>query len=57
MRINTDSYLYDAWIDDQLDMDLNNNTKERGICPDCEGSGEGNYDGSTCKTCRGLGEI
>jgi len=57
MRIKTDSYLYDAWIDEQISIDLNNSTKERGICPDCEGSGEGLTDGSTCKNCRGLGEI
>jgi DnaJ-class molecular chaperone len=23
------------------------------ICPDCNGSGEGQYDGTTCPTCKG----
>ena len=27
------------------------------ICGDCNGSGEGSYDGSTCWTCRGEGEV
>lgn len=27
------------------------------ICPDCNGSGEGHYDGSTCSTCGGGGEV
>ena len=27
------------------------------ICGDCNGSGEGSYDGSTCRTCRGSGEV
>ena len=26
------------------------------ICPACEGSGEGEFDGSVCLTCRGRGE-
>jgi len=30
---------------------------EGGICPACSGSGEGMYDGSTCSTCKGWGEI
>ena len=25
------------------------------ICPDCNGSGEGSYDGSTCRSCKGSG--
>ena len=27
------------------------------ICPACNGSGEGMYDGSTCSRCGGYGEI
>ena len=27
-----------------------------GICPTCNGSGEGMYDGSTCSDCGGWGE-
>ncbi|MBS3953665.1 MAG: hypothetical protein KGZ88_12015 [Methylomicrobium sp.] len=30
---------------------------EPGICPACEGSGEGLFDGSTCSLCKGLGEL
>ena len=30
---------------------------EAGICPHCSGSGEGQYDGSTCRSCKGKGEI
>ena len=26
-------------------------------CPDCNGSGEGHYDGARCRTCGGRGEI
>ncbi len=29
---------------------------EPGICDACNGSGEGQYDGSTCSTCKGKGE-
>ncbi len=27
-----------------------------GICPTCNGSGEGMFDGSTCRDCGGMGE-
>lgn len=27
-----------------------------GICPTCNGSGEGMFDGSTCRDCGGIGE-
>ena len=27
-----------------------------GICPACNGSGEGQHDGSVCPTCKGEGE-
>ena len=29
---------------------------EPGICEACSGSGEGQYDGSVCPVCKGLGE-
>ena len=29
---------------------------ETDICPACNGSGEGEFDGSVCLTCRGRGE-
>lgn len=30
--------------------------KERDICPACNGSGEGMYDGGSCSNCKGSGE-
>lgn len=30
--------------------------QETDICDSCEGSGEGEFDGSVCLTCRGRGE-
>lgn len=30
---------------------------ETDICPVCNGSGEGQYDGSTCGKCKGHGEV
>jgi DnaJ-class molecular chaperone len=30
---------------------------ESEYCPDCNGSGEGRHDGSTCQTCKGTGEV
>lgn len=46
---------------DQLDEIINNlddivAAMEPGICPACSGSGEGQYDGTTCRQCKGQGE-
>ena len=30
---------------------------EYGYCPECRGSGEGMWDGSTCRVCGGSGEL
>ena len=30
---------------------------EPALCNDCAGSGEGHFDGTTCRACKGLGEI
>jgi hypothetical protein len=30
---------------------------EPGICPACGGSGEGQYEGTTCYQCKGGGEV
>jgi tRNA(Ile2) C34 agmatinyltransferase TiaS len=30
--------------------------EDEGVCPNCNGSGEGAYDGSTCHECGGRGE-
>jgi hypothetical protein len=37
---------------DQADTDLGPD-----ICGTCSGSGEGRWEGSSCRTCRGTGEI
>lgn len=29
---------------------------EPGICPNCSGSGEGQYEGTRCSSCKGSGE-
>jgi len=55
------SYLVGIMIDDDDDAymgeDLNMpDDYETGICDACNGSGEGQYDGSTCSTCKGRGE-
>ena len=30
---------------------------EPGICPHCNGSGEGQHEGSRCNYCKGMGEL
>ena len=40
---------------DHLAID-DENEDEGGYCLSCNGSGEGAYDGSTCRTCHGRGE-
>jgi len=44
--------------DEDLAQYMSNNyePQETDICPACEGSGEGEFDGSVCLTCRGRGE-
>ena len=37
--------------DEELELD----DDEESYCPQCAGSGEGMYDGSTCHACRGSG--
>lgn len=39
---------YAAWLAER-------DAEERGLCPDCAGSGEGMHDGSRCMSCRGSG--
>ena len=46
---------------DIINIDLDSNIKEiqdtePGICDACSGSGEGQYDGSVCPVCKGMGE-
>ena len=40
---------------DEFEDDPPNTDDEQGICPSCNGSGEGQYDGSRCSTCCGHG--
>lgn len=53
MTYGADYTLEDA-IKDVLDNDHTDD--EPGICPACSGSGEGQYEGSTCRQCHGKGE-
>ena len=42
---------------DRLMADDGPDDVEPGICPACNGSGEGMHEGTTCRTCKGEGEI
>ena len=48
-----------AMIEDEAQAlaDLNDEDDEDEICPACNGSGEGMYDGSRCYKCHGIGEL
>lgn len=49
MRYDPDGYPgYTAGDEDE--------TAEGEICSNCNGSGEGQYDGTTCDSCKGKGE-
>lgn len=39
------------------DDDQDDANDETGICPACSGSGEGMHEGTTCRSCKGKGEI
>lgn len=39
-----------------IDLNSPEPDDEEGICPGCDGSGEGMYDGTRCMTCHGRGE-
>ena len=51
---------YDDYLDDARDqarlMADDGPDSELGICPACNGSGEGMHEGTTCTTCKGAGE-
>lgn len=52
-----DDYRDDARDDARLMADDNwHDSDETGICPACSGSGEGQHEGTTCRTCKGEGE-
>lgn len=51
----------DDWRDDARDQarlmsDDGQDDSELGICPACNGSGEGMHDGTRCYQCKGAGE-
>lgn len=41
--------------DPEDDIDPDNPDYEPNICPACDGSGEGQYDGTRCPKCKGKG--
>ena len=43
--------------DDQEDEEDQSDEPEYFICNACNGSGEGSYDGSSCRVCKGMGSI
>lgn len=56
---------YDDWADNARDEarlmsdgdDWHDSDEgEEGICPTCNGSGEGQHEGTTCYNCKGSGE-
>ena len=52
-----DDYRDDARDDARLMSDDHwHDSEEPGICPACNGSGEGMHEGTTCRTCKGDGE-
>jgi len=53
--MHDDDYLDDARDLDRL-MSDDGPDSEPGICPACNGSGEGQHEGTTCYQCKGAGE-
>ena len=45
-----------GWIYIKIMPDDDQDDSEPGICPACNGSGEGMHEGTTCRTCKGEGE-
>ena len=41
--------------EDEIDEILEDEDDSDQICPHCNGSGEGQYDGTTCRFCKGKG--
>lgn len=52
--IRDEWYLYDNDVIDEEEDDTED--QGEGYCPTCNGSGEGQFDGSICPTCKGKGE-
>jgi DnaJ-class molecular chaperone len=47
----------EEWPEEFDDSDVPTLDVESEICPFCNGSGEGHYEGSTCSNCKGKGEV
>ena len=45
---------YDSGLD-AVDLPDDESDEDDNICPSCNGSGEGMYDGTTCRSCKGRG--
>lgn len=41
---------------DQQDADESEDTSDKGYCGACAGSGEGQYENTTCYVCKGRGQ-
>ena len=54
---DTDDWRDDARDYDRLMADDGPDDCEPGICPNCNGSGEGKHDGTKCYQCNGTGEV
>lgn len=55
--MNNDPDDYDQYGYDESDDDVQVvEGEEEGYCSACAGSGEGQYEGSRCSTCKGRGE-
>lgn len=46
----------EIWLDDAPDSEFSRED-DWPLCSACNGSGEGMFDGSRCRTCGGLGEV
>jgi hypothetical protein len=52
-RLTNDDTLEELSEDDEACVD--EEESDDGICPNCDGSGEGMYEGTRCSACRGKG--
>jgi DnaJ-class molecular chaperone len=55
MRLSQEDY--DDAVFATSGYDEPDDESEHGICQCCNGSGEGQHDGSTCSNCKGKGEV
>ena len=48
-------YKNERWYDEQRETEPAPDVDDEEICAQCNGSGEGMYDGSICSSCKGSG--